>query len=127
MRWFKHNLKSSFFAIFASGTPVAPPESVPAVSVDDIREAMLALIGETDDQRFAHVARRIRSAMGAIALWYLRADLMGPLAGRDGEAQAREKLQGITDMFEHLLPQGLKSRPSPLAAASSSDRGAVAN
>lgn len=126
MRWFKHDLKSSFFAMFASGAPSAAPEAVPPVSVEDIRAAMIALIGNADDHRFAHVGRRIRGAMDAVALWYLRADLMAPLASRDGEAQAREKLQAITEMFEHLLPQGLKSRPSPLAAASR-DPGPPAN
>lgn len=122
MRWFKHDLKSSFFAMFASGAPSVAPELAPAVTVEDIRQAMLALIGDPEDSRFSHVGRRIRGALDAVALWYLRADLMALLAGRDGEAQARQKLQAITGMFEHLLPLGLKSRPSPLAEAPGSQR-----
>jgi hypothetical protein len=128
MRWFKSDLRSSLFAIFASGQAPAPEDSVPAVGVEDIRDAMLALIGDLEDKRFAHVCRRIRCANDAVGLWYLRSDLMAALASRDGEAQARERLRTITEMFEHLLPQGLKSRPSPLAAlASKDDPGAVPN
>ena len=36
------------------------------------------------------------------------------LAGRYGEAVAREKIEILTEMFEEFLPRGLKSRPSPL-------------
>lgn len=124
MRWFKSDLKSSFFAIFAPSQ--ASPEAAPAVSVEDIRDAMLAVIGDLEDKRCAHVGRRIRYAVDAVGLWYLRSDLMATLANREGEAQARERLRPITEMFEHLLPEGLKSRPSPLAAlTSTNDPGAV--
>lgn len=128
MRWFKSDLRSSFFALFASGRPPAPAESVLEIDVEDIREAMLALAGNLEDKRFAHVGRRIRYAMDAVGLWYLRSDLMAMLASRDGEAQAREELRAITGMFKHLVPEGLKSRPSPLAAAASdNDSGAAPN
>jgi len=50
------------------------------------------------------------------ALWYLRGDLMSVLAGRHGEAAARAKLTAINEMFEQLLPEGLRSRPSPLSS-----------
>jgi hypothetical protein len=128
MRWFKSDLRSSFFALFTAGRLSAPTESVPHVGVEDIRDAMLALAGNLEDKRFAHVGRRIRYAADAVGLWYLRADLMAMLASRDGEVQAREQVRAITEMFEHLLPQGLKSRPSPLAAlASQNDSGALSN
>lgn len=128
MRWFKSDLRSSFFALFASGRPPAPAESLLEIDVEDIREAMLALAGNLEDKRFAHVGRRIRYAADAVSLWYLRADLMAMLASTDGEAQAREKVRTITEMFDRLLPQGLKSRPSPLAAlASDNDSGAAPN
>lgn len=116
MRWFKSDLASSFLALFGSGRTPVWPESVVEVDVEDIRQAMLALAGNLEDKRFAHVGRRIRYAMDAVSLWYLRADLMAMLASTNGEVQAREKIRAITEMFEHLLPQGLKSRPSPLAA-----------
>jgi hypothetical protein len=126
MRWFKSDLRSSFFALFTSGRPPASPESAVEVDVEDIRDAMLALAGNLQDKRFAHVGRRIRYAMDAVGLWYLRADLMAMLASTDGEAQAREKIRTITEMFEHLLPQGLKSRPSPLAASTSKNESGAA-
>jgi hypothetical protein len=126
MRWFKSSLRNSLFALFASGQPPASPDSVPEVGVEDIRDAMLSLAGNLEDKRFAHVCRRIRYAIDAVGLWYLRADLMAMLASREGEVQAREKIREITEMFEHLLPRGLKSRPSPLAAlASKNDSGAA--
>ncbi len=49
-----------------------------------------------------------------LALWYLRGDVMALLAGRFGETGARERLEPVTDMFRAMLPQGLRSRPSPL-------------
>ena len=41
---------------------------------------------------------------------------MAVLAGQYGEVAARAKLSSINDMFENLLPQGLRSRPSPLSS-----------
>jgi hypothetical protein len=116
MRWFKTNLMSSISALFSSGLSSASAESVLEVGIEDIRGAMLALIGVTDEKRFMPVVRRIRYATDVMSLWYLRGDLMAVLATRDGEAQARESLKPITAMFTNLLPQGLKSRVSPLAA-----------
>jgi hypothetical protein len=113
MRWFKPNLRSSISAIFASGPPV-PAESVMEVGIEDIRDSMLGLMGNIEDKQFLHVGRRIRYANDVLGLWYLRGDLMAVLASRHGEAQAREKLKAITEMFEDMLPQGLRSRPSAL-------------
>ena len=50
------------------------------------------------------------------SLWYLRGDLMAALASSHGEAAAREKLETLSEMFEDLLPRGLRSRPSPLGS-----------
>jgi hypothetical protein len=117
MRWFKPNLRSSVSAMFSSGHPSAPAESaLEDVGIEEIRTSMLALIGEVEDQKFLHVRRRIRYASEVMALWYLRGDLMALLASRHGEAQARENLTAITEMFDDMLPRGLKSRPSPLAS-----------
>lgn len=78
---------------------------------------MLALMTDIGDNRFPQLARRIRYAIDVQALWYLRGDLMAVLAGRHGEAAAREKIDALAGMFEDLLPRGLKSRPSPLNLA----------
>jgi hypothetical protein len=111
MRWLKPNLRSSITAIFTLGHS-SPPASVPGYGIEDIRDSMLALVEDDSDK--PHVKRRIRYAVDVQALWYLRGDLMSVIAGRHGEAAARAKLSSINEMFENLLPQGLRSRPSPL-------------
>jgi len=93
---------------------VAPSESMLESSTEDIRESMLALLGEAGPKQFAQVTRRIRYANDIHALWYLRGDLMAALAALHGEKHAREKVRSITQMFEGLLPGSLTSRPSPL-------------
>ena len=75
---------------------------------------MLALLGEGTE-----AVRRTSPAASATPttsrrLWYLRGDLMAALAAIQGEAAAREKVAGITRMFQGLLPGSLNSRPSPL-------------
>ena len=93
------------------------------VGIEDIRTSMLALIGDVEEQKFLHVGRRIRYASEVMGLWYLRGDLMALLASRHGEVRARENLREITGMFEDMLPRGLRSRPSPLAARDGSNSG----
>lgn len=123
MRWLKPNLRSSIRnsinAILTLGHSISAPASLPAYGIEDIRESMLALVEDDGDK--PHVKRRIRYAVDVQALWYLRGDLMSVLAGRLGEAAARTKLTAINEMFENLLPQGLRSRPSPLNSAPKDD------
>lgn len=113
MRWFKPNLKS-IHALFGFGHPPVPETTVMDIGIEDIRAAMLALIEEVDTKDHPNVERRIRYAIDVLALWYLRGDLMALLASRYGEAGARERLEPVSDMFRAMLPQGLRSRPSPL-------------
>ncbi|MBC7471224.1 MAG: hypothetical protein H7322_18035 [Ramlibacter sp.] len=114
MRWFKPNMRSSFYALLARIHPPEPESTVLEYSVEGIRESMLELVGDAPETLYRHIGRRIRYAGDVHALWYLRGDLMALLAGRHGEAVAREKIEMLTEMFEDFLPQGLKSRPSPL-------------
>jgi hypothetical protein len=123
MRWFKPNLRSSVSAMFSSGHPSQVESALEDVGIEDIRTSMLALIGEIEEQKFLHVGRRIRYASEVMALWYLRGDLMALLASRHGEVRARENLKAITGMFADMLPKGLRSRPSPLAARDGSKIG----
>jgi hypothetical protein len=81
---------------------------------EDIREAMLALLGDRGTRQFANLTRRIRYANDIQALWYLRGDLMAALAATLGESDARQQVHQITLMFRGLLPGSLTSRPSPL-------------
>jgi hypothetical protein len=116
MRWLRprlrNSIRNSIHAILTLGHSVSGPESVPEHGLEDIRESMLALVDDDTDK--PHVKRRIRYAVDVQGLWYLRGDLMSVLAAKYGEAVARTKLSAINDMFENLLPQGLRSRPSPL-------------
>lgn len=115
MHWLKTNLKNSIQAISAWRHPPESAASSLKDGMDEIRNAMLALIGDAQDKQSQQLTRRIRYANEIQALWYLRGDLMAVLAGRHGEAAARQKLQPVTDMFQDLLPRGLRSRPSPLS------------
>lgn len=112
MRWLKPNLRSSIYGLL--GNPVAPSESILENGTEDIRESMLALLGESGSTHFPQITRRIRYANDIQALWYLRGDLMAALAGMHGEMVAREKVASISSQFQGLLPNGLSSRPSPL-------------
>jgi hypothetical protein len=111
MRWFK-GVRNSVYGLL--GNPVAPSDSVMDTGTEDIREAMLSLLGDSGTKQFANVTRRIRYANDIQALWYLRGDLMAALATTLGEQQARQQVQRITMMFQGLLPGSLNSRPSPL-------------
>ena len=112
MRWLKPNLRSSIYGLL--GNPVAPSESLLESGTEDIREAMLATLGEDGPKLFPQITRRIRYANDIQALWYLRGDLMAALAAMHGEASARGQVQAMTRMFHGLLPGSLNSRPSPL-------------
>lgn len=112
MNWFKGRLRNSVYGLL--GNPVAPSDSVLETGTEDIREAMLALLGDGGTKQFANVTRRIRYANDIQALWYLRGDLMAALSTTLGESGAREQVQEITLMFQGLLPGSLNSRPSPL-------------
>ena len=116
MRWYKPDFKirSSFYALLARVHPPEQQSTVLQHNTETIRESMLAMVGDTEGSSFPHIARRIHYAVDVQALWYLRGDVMAVLASRYGEAVALERIQSLTEMFEDLLPQGLKSRPSPL-------------
>ena len=116
MRWFKPNLRSSLHAIFSSSLPEEQPTARDLADIEDIRELMLVHLEGCDSHLALTLTRRISYAMDVQALWFLRGDLMGVLASRHGEAAAREKIEEVSELFEHLLPQGLRSRPSPLSS-----------
>lgn len=111
MRW----LKSSIHSIFMVRTSVTAVPGEHGSSPDAVRDAMLALVSLTTDDRAASLIRRIRYASDLEALWYMRGELMHMLARSHGEAVAREKLEELSEKFTDFLPRGLRSRPSPLA------------
>ncbi|WP_048441966.1 hypothetical protein [Caenimonas sp. SL110] len=112
MRWLKPNLRSSIYGLL--GNPVKPSESILENGTEDIRESMLAALGDQGSKDFPQITRRIRYANDIQALWYLRGDLMAALASIHGERVARERVASLTAQFQGLLPGGLASRPSPL-------------
>jgi hypothetical protein len=112
MGWFKRSLRGGLYELL--GHRDMPSASVLDAELEDIREAMLDLIGSDGRERFPQVTRRIRYAGDLQGLWYLRGDLMATLAAMHGESVARERIEAITDLFQGLLPGGLASRPSPL-------------
>lgn len=112
MRWLKTGLRNSIYGLL--GNPMPPTDSSLECSTEEIREAMLSVLGDAGQKSFPNVARRLRYANDVQALWYLRGDLMAALAALYSESVAREKIAGITGQFQGLLPGGLHSRPSPL-------------
>jgi hypothetical protein len=108
MRTFKPNIRSLFGLLGQA----APPSESHLESMEDIREAMLALLGDDASRQFPQVTRRVRYASDVQALWYLRGDLMAVLASKHGEAQARRQIDAVTEMFRGLLPGGMHSRSS---------------
>lgn len=112
MRWLKPSIRSSIYGLL--GQPPAPTESVLENGTEDIRESMLATLGDEGPRQFPQITRRIRYAGDIQSLWYLRGDLMAALAAVHGERTARQKIASITAQFQGLLPGGLSSRPSPL-------------
>ena len=117
MRSFKPNLRSSIHAILSLGHPSVRPTDT-RFSIEDIRGAMLELMTDIEQARFPQVLRRVRYAGDVQGLWFLRGELMAALASSRGEAAARENLEALSEMFEDLLPGGLRSRPSPLSVKS---------
>ncbi|MDO8251235.1 MAG: hypothetical protein Q7T78_16155 [Rhodoferax sp.] len=111
MELFKFNLKSSFMALLGSGE-VTP--SVLQDRTEELREQILDEMGEFGQKNYAGVIRLVRYAHDAQGLWYARGDVMKVLAALHGESIAREKLAGISEKFDGLLPRSLNSRPSPL-------------
>ncbi len=112
MRWLKPNLRSSIYGFL--GNPAPPSESTLESGTEEIRELMLAALGEGGAKNFPQITRRLRYANDIQALWYLRGDLMASLASMHGEMAAREKIATITAQFKGLMPNTLASRPSPL-------------
>lgn len=116
MRWFKtKDLRSSIYAMFSVHTSHPAARVDDAATMDQIREAMLAMAGEDAGERAAGLGRRIRYATDLQALWFMRGELMQLLARNHGEVAAREKVDELSSLFTDLLPSGLRSRPSPLS------------
>lgn len=108
MRWMKPNLRNRLDALL--GVKPAPSREVVQRRMEAIREAMLDLLGEKGQSDHPTLARRVRHAVDVQALWYARSDLMGALAGLNGEVWAREQVDSVTTLFQGVLPDTLYGR-----------------
>ena len=111
MRWISSDLLAGLQARWVA--PKDDPERT-AHRLEDIRIAMLDMLGDAGAERYPQVARRIRASGDAQALWYARADLMGALAGLQGEQSAATRMVSLSVLFDGMLPKGLMSRPTTL-------------
>jgi hypothetical protein len=84
-------------------------------ALNDIRQAMLDVLGDRGAMAYPVVKWRVTYANDVQDLWYLRGDVMAAIAAMDGEATARKQLAIVTAMFKGQLPSGLASRFSPLS------------
>ncbi|MES2633655.1 MAG: hypothetical protein V4669_11835 [Pseudomonadota bacterium] len=115
MRWFKPNLRSSIYAIFGSGPPQGEPVTLASkIDMEVVRLEMLALLDGAQGERVPSLRRRITYAGEIQGLWFLRGELMAVLANLHGETVARELIGEVSQLFDGLVPDGLRSRPSPL-------------
>lgn len=111
MSWKPAKFKESLINLFSNSQP-APTDSVMEDSLDDVRHAMLATLGERGAQAYPTVTRKIRLARDIQSLWYLRSDLMASLSNMVGESAAHEKVTKVSDMFQGLLPESQGPRSS---------------
>ena len=112
---FYQTIRSGLLAMFHVSRVDEPETAPPTTTTDEIRTQMLEMVGPPTEAT-AGLVRRISYAADPQALWFMRSELMGLLARREGEAVARVQLEMLSDMFRELLPSGLRSRPSPLLA-----------
>ena len=112
MAWDSTSIKNSFYNII--GVDTARADAGRAQQLEQVRSAMLACLDEVNGFEGPVLQRRVAYAKDVQSLWFLRADLMGVLASRDGEAAARAQMEQIAPLFQGLLPKGLVSRSSRL-------------
>jgi hypothetical protein len=85
-----------------------------SVDTERFRQDMLKLAQAVPGERSARLALRIRCAATLQSLWFMRSDMMALLAPSLGEVEARHRLDLISAPVREALPEGLRSRPSPL-------------
>ena len=114
MGWFHSGLKNSLLSLLSS-RPSAIALDMSEADIEDIRDSMLALLSGANDPRAQIVTRRVRYAGDVQALWFLRGDVMAVVAATRGETAARTQIERISGLFQGCLPEGMRSRPSPLS------------
>ena len=111
MRWLNGHLKSSLLALLGSAA-ILP--TFREDRVENIRQLMLDELGEFGNNHFPNIVRRVRYAIDAQALWFVRSEVMTVLGAMYGETIALEKISRISQKFKGLVPKGLTSRTGSL-------------
>ena len=104
---FVPQIKNSCMAMLGRAEP--SPAAINK-QTEDIRQLMLAEMGDYGERKFPAITRRVRYAQDIQALWYARSDVMAILANTYGETIAREKVACISGRFKDLLPKALTPR-----------------
>lgn len=107
MRTRKLNLKSSFFNLLGYVGGARHGQEHTTAQVEQLRQAMLEVLGESGAAAHPMVARQLRFADDVIDLWYARTELMAALADQLGESHAREHMARLGLQFAALLPPGM--------------------
>lgn len=112
MRWTKASLRTSIYNLLGNHAPATPvkPQADPEAQTQLVRAAMLESLGDIGSEAYPDVYRKVIFASDIQSLWYCRSELMAALAGMYGEAQARNSLQKISELFHGMLPESLTSR-----------------
>jgi hypothetical protein len=115
MFWTRSGFQALSIGDWIASLPAPLGATAPATSVQGVRDAMLRTLGEGGSARKPGLARRIRLATSAEALWDLRTELMQVCAQCEGEASARRSLAGVDAEFRGLLPASVtaKRRTAP--------------
>jgi hypothetical protein len=106
-------MKDGIHTIVSSPQKLSAIEGDAAVT-DLFRRLMLEVVQPISGEKAARLALRIQCAATLQSLWFMRSDLMAVLAPVYGEVDARHRVETISAPVREALPQGLRSRPSPL-------------
>lgn len=102
MRWFKPVIRNSISALLGPDARKDSPESL-----EPVREAMLAVLGEDGARANPELSRKLRYVRDAHTLWYARAEMVAVLSQLHGEALAVHRVQSLSPAFQGLLPKSL--------------------
>lgn len=102
MRWFKPGIRNSISALLSPEVRKDSPESL-----EPVREAMLAALGEEGAKANPELTRKLRYVRDAHGLWYARAEMVAVLSRLHGEALAVHRVQSLSPVFQGLIPKSL--------------------
>ena len=95
--------------------PESDFESDGQPSVEELRTLMTEVLRSLGHRQETSLVRKVHRSEDLSDLWHLRGELMTELARVHGEEQATIFLAKISALFEETLPEGMRSRPSPLS------------